>query len=134
MALGGERACPARSAAHAPGEARVCARAGRSCEGGCVMATVEQVVHVEQGSSEDIDAVMSVMNSAFGRRYGEAWTRSQLAGILPMGGVSLVLAREGSADTIGFCLFRTVADESELLLLAVSSSCRRRGIGRRLLD
>ena len=98
------------------------------------MATIEHDVRIECGSSEDLDAVMAVMNSAFGRRYGEAWTRSQLAGILPMGGVSLVLAREGGADTIGFCLFRTVADESELLLLAVSPDCHRRGVGRRLLD
>ena len=62
------------------------------------MATVEQDVHIEQGSSEDIDAVMSVMDSAFGRRFGEAWTRSQLAGILPMAGVSLMLAREPGDD------------------------------------
>ena len=61
---------------------------------------------------------MLVMDSAFGRRFGEAWTRSQLAGILPMGGVSLMLAREADdGGAIGFSLFRTVADESELLLL-----------------
>jgi [ribosomal protein S18]-alanine N-acetyltransferase len=99
------------------------------------MATVEEVVRIERGSSGDIDAVMTVMDAAFGRSFGEAWTRSQLAGILPMGGVSLVLAREpGSGDAIGFSLFRTVADESELLLIAVMPDVRRRGIGRRLLD
>jgi ribosomal-protein-alanine N-acetyltransferase len=98
------------------------------------MATVEQDVHIEQGSSEDIDAVMSVMDSAFGRRFGEAWTRSQLAGILPMAGVSLMLAREPGDDATGFSLFRTVADESELLLLAVEPDHHRRGVGRLLLD
>jgi ribosomal-protein-alanine N-acetyltransferase len=92
-------------------------------------------VHVERGSSKDMDAVMVVMDSAFGGRFGEAWSRSQLAGILPMSGVSLVLAREpGSGDTVGFSLFRTVADESELLLLAVLPTHYRRGVGRRLLD
>jgi ribosomal-protein-alanine N-acetyltransferase len=75
------------------------------------------------------------MDSAFGSRFGEAWTRSQLAGILPMGGVSLTLAIDPrSAETVGFSLFRTVADESELLLLAVRSSDHRRGVGRRLLE
>lgn len=97
------------------------------------MATIEHDVRITRGSSENLDSVMTVMNSAFGRRFGEAWTRSQLAGILPMGGVSLILAREDDA-TIGFCLSRTVADESELLLLAVAPTHHRRGVGRRLLD
>ena len=99
------------------------------------MATVEQDVRIERGSSDDLDAVMTVMDSAFGRRFGEAWTRSQLAGILPMGGVSLMLANDPrSSETVGFSLFRTVADESELLLLAVLPSQQRRGVGGLLLD
>ena len=79
------------------------------------MATVEQEMRIDTGSSADIDLVMVIMDSAFGRSFGEAWTRSQLAGILPMGGVSLVLAKtSGTDDPIGFSLSRTVADESEL--------------------
>jgi ribosomal-protein-alanine N-acetyltransferase len=35
---------------------------------------------------------------------------------------------------VGFSLARTVADESELLLLAVLPDCHRRGVGRRLLE
>ena len=98
------------------------------------MATIEQDIRIERGSFNDIDSVMAVMDSAFGRRFGEAWTRSQLAGILPMAGVSLMLAREDGGDSvIGFSLFRAVADESELLLLGVLSSHQRRGIGRQLL-
>jgi ribosomal-protein-alanine N-acetyltransferase len=77
---------------------------------------------------------MRIMNAAFGNRYGEAWTRSQCAGILPMAGVSLTIARDGeSGAAIAFSLVRTVADESELLLLAVEPSRHREGIGRRLL-
>ena len=98
------------------------------------MATIERDVRIEDGSSEDIDDVMRVMDEAFGNRFGEAWTRSQLAGILPMGGVSLIVARGGQNDAIGFSLFRTVADESELLLLAVLPGQHRRGVGRRLLN
>jgi ribosomal-protein-alanine N-acetyltransferase len=99
------------------------------------MATVEQDVRMENGSHEDIDGVMAVMSAAFGRRYGEAWTRSQLAGILPMTGVTLRIARDpGAGEAIGFSLFRTVVDESELLLLAVRPSHHRRGVGRLLLD
>jgi len=99
------------------------------------MATVEQQVHIAPGSSQDIDAVMRIMDTAFGDRFGEAWTRSQLGGILPMAGVSLILAREPTSDdAIGFCLFRTVGDESELLLIAVTPAQHRRGVGRMLLD
>ena len=99
------------------------------------MATVEQDIQIERGSFADIDSVMTVMDSAFGRRFGEAWTRSQLAGILPMGGVSLMLAREtGTEEVIGFSLVRSVEDESELLLIGVLTTHQRRRIGRQLLS
>lgn len=97
------------------------------------MATVEQDVRLERGTSKDIDSVMEIMESAFGDRFGEAWTRSQLAGILPMNGVRLTLAREAAGGAVGFCLSRTVADECELLLLAVDPNHHRRGVGRLLL-
>ncbi len=99
------------------------------------MATIESHVKIETGSSEDMDAVMTVMDQAFGDRFGEAWTRSQLAGILPMSGVALILARSSDGkEMIGFSLTRTVADESELLLIAVLPDRQRHGVGGRLLD
>ena len=91
-------------------------------------------VQLTQGGSADLDAVTEVMNAAFDERFGEAWTRSQCAGILPMPGVELVLARGSDGELAGFSLFRTVADEAELLLLAVEPSYRRRGTGQMLLD
>ena len=92
-------------------------------------------IHIETGTSDDLAAVMQVMDCAFGTRFGEAWTRSQLAGILPMAGVALIIASDSkSARTIGFSLSRTVADESELLLIAVRPEHHRQGIGRRLLE
>jgi ribosomal-protein-alanine N-acetyltransferase len=101
------------------------------------MATpaLQHDLRIEPGTPDDIDSVMSVMDAAFGTRFGEAWTRSQLSGILPMGGVFLILACDkGSGSVVGFSLFRTVADESELLLIAVPPERHRCGIGRRLLD
>lgn len=90
--------------------------------------------HLQAGTSTDLQEVMEVMEAAFGDTYGEGWTRSQIAGILPMAGVSLVLARGvGDQRCAGFSLSRAVADEAELLLIAVLPGQRRRGIARMLL-
>lgn len=86
------------------------------------------------GSSADLDDVMTIMTEAFHPQYGEGWTRSQCAGILPMSGVSLTLARDVDAGhPLGFSLCRAIADEAELLLLAVTPAFQRQGIARRLL-
>jgi len=101
------------------------------------MATREPApvaMRIEPGNSADLDAVMTVMDSAFDPGFGEAWTRSQCAGILPMTGVLLTLAWDEGREPLGFSLIRTVAGESELLLLAVAPASQRRGVGRRLLD
>jgi ribosomal-protein-alanine N-acetyltransferase len=101
------------------------------------MATpaLDRAVRIRPGTSRDLDDVMEVMDGAFGDTFGEAWTRSQCAGILPMAGVSLVVAREVDSGTVvGFSLSRAVADEAELLLLAVVPRHHRQGIGRLLLD
>lgn len=92
-------------------------------------------VELARGTPDDIDDVMSVMERAFGTTFGEAWTRSQLSGILPMLGVYLMLACDhDSGHALGFSLFRTVADESELLLIAVMPDHHRRGVGHLLLE
>jgi ribosomal-protein-alanine N-acetyltransferase len=101
------------------------------------MATpaLESAVRLRRGSSRDLDEVMHVMDAAFGEKFGEAWTRSQCGGILPMAGVSLTVARDLESGTaVGFSLSRTVVDESELLLIAVLPDRHREGIGRMLLD
>jgi [ribosomal protein S18]-alanine N-acetyltransferase len=90
-------------------------------------------VRIVQGSADDLDSVMEVMSAAFPARYGEAWTRSQCAGILPMTGVRLFLAQDAKGS-VGFSLYRTIAGDAELLLLAVDPKAQRKGIGRKLLD
>ena len=46
-----------------------------------------------------------------------------------------MLATERASErALGFSLTRTVADESELLLIAVLPEIQRQGVGRRLLD
>jgi ribosomal-protein-alanine N-acetyltransferase len=100
------------------------------------MSTVPDTIGMQlvPGASDDLDAVMSVMSSAFDPGFGEAWTRSQCGGILPLSGVLLMLARDKGGEVCGFSLLRTVADEAELLLLAVSPGSQRRGVGASLLE
>ncbi|SFS12289.1 GNAT family N-acetyltransferase [Sphingomonas jatrophae] len=84
------------------------------------------------GDGRDLDEVMAVMDNAFDPAFGEAWTRAQAQGVIGLTGVWLTLARHGIAPA-GFALSRVVADEAELLLLAVPGSARRRGTGAALL-
>ena len=87
---------------------------------------------LEPGSPSDLDSVMAVMEASFDPAYGEAWTAPQCAGLLPMPGVWLTLARR-DGEVVGFALSRLVAREAELLLLAVSRDEQGRGVGRTLL-
>lgn len=92
------------------------------------------MILLKEARSEDLDSVMEIMGAAFDPKYGEAWTRSQCAGILPMAGVRMMVAREKETSRpCGFSLYRTIAGDSELLLLAVPPGAQRHGIGRLLL-
>lgn len=84
------------------------------------------------GGPQDLVQVNAIMQEAFDPRYGEAWTSSQCMGMLSLPGVWLTIASAGERD-VGFSLSRKVADEAELLLLAVRPAARGRGIGGALL-
>lgn len=84
------------------------------------------------GNARDIAAVEAIMLAGFDPRYGEAWTRNQCLGVMAMPGVRVTLAYVDD-EPAGFAMVRSVADEAELLLLAVDPRQRRRGIGTALL-
>jgi ribosomal-protein-alanine N-acetyltransferase len=94
---------------------------------------VTGTVAIIEGGAEHLAAVMRVMDDSFDPAFGEAWTAPQCAGLLPMSGVWLSLAREDET-VIGFALGRIVRDEAELLLLAVHRSSQGKGVGQLLLD
>ena len=92
------------------------------------------MITLREARHEDLDAVMEIMSAAFDPKYGEAWTRSQCAGILPMAGVRMMLAQDDqNTRPYGFSLYRSIVGDSELLLLAVSPQAQKQGIGRLLL-
>lgn len=90
-------------------------------------------VILSQGGLADLPAVMAVMDDSFDPSFGEAWTKPQCAGLLPMPGVWLTLASIGD-DVAGFALSRSMAGEAELLLLAVRQSDQGQGVGKCLLE
>jgi len=89
-------------------------------------------VTLRTGDARDLAIVDALMMQAFDPRYGEAWTRSQCLGVLALTGVNLTLAFVDEFPA-GFTMTRTVADEAELLLIAVAPDYRRRGVGTALI-
>jgi len=98
-----------------------------------VSVTADLAIRIEPGGIAELSDVMIAMGDAFDPEYGEAWTEAQCAGILGMPGSWLLIARH-SEDPAGFALVRKIADEAELLLIAVRERYRRRGVARALLD
>jgi ribosomal-protein-alanine N-acetyltransferase len=94
------------------------------------MAT--RTIMLRSGDARDIALVDTLMAAAFDPRFGEAWTRNQALGVMAMPGVRLTLALLDD-EPAGFALVRSVADEAELLLLAVDPTYRRRGVATALL-
>lgn len=89
-------------------------------------------IDLRDGDVRDLDRIDRMMADAFDARWGEAWTRNQVIGILAVPGVWLTIA-EQAGQSVGFALTRGVLDEAELLLLAVVRDARRKGIGAALL-
>src|SRR3954469_4947414 len=89
-------------------------------------------IDLREGDVRDLDRIDRLMADAFDPRWGEAWTRNQVIGILAVPGVWLTLA-ERNGRPLGFALVRGVLDEAELLLLAVIPDARRQGVGATLL-
>lgn len=69
---------------------------------------------------------------AFDPHFREAWSESQMTGLLAGGSAWLDLGRH-DGQLIASALCRQVVDEVELLLCAVDSACRRQGVGRALV-
>ncbi len=85
---------------------------------------------------DDAAAIARVMADAFDPRFGEAWNPGQCLALFGLQYYAMSGAWTGSGVgrvLAGFAFARDVADESELLLLAVSPAARRGGIGRALV-
>jgi [ribosomal protein S18]-alanine N-acetyltransferase len=81
----------------------------------------------------DLDRASRLHHEAFEPMGESGWTRQDIAGLLASPGVAGFLLTEAMID-IGMAICRVVADEAELLTVAVDPGHRRRGGARLLLD
>lgn len=65
--------------------------------------------------------------------FDDPWSAESFARMLGMPGTYGYLAAEGD-EVVGFILMRALADEAEILTIAVDPNHRRKSIGRILLD
>jgi len=79
---------------------------------------------IREATPYDAEALAAVHASAFDR----PWPASEIDALM-LDGFGLV-----SEQAPAFLLARVAGDEAEILTVAVSPACRRRGWGRRLVD
>lgn len=84
------------------------------------------------GGAGDSAEAAALASAAFDPYFREAWTESQISGLVADPSSWLELGRQGDR-LVAFALCRQAADEVELLLCAVDAGVRRRGLGRALV-
>lgn len=92
---------------------------------------MESKIVLRQATPEDFEAVLSVQHLSPG---AARWTAADYESVFDAEGTVFLLAVDPLRERLaGFLLAGTVADEMEVLNLAVAPDYRRRGIGRNLL-
>jgi ribosomal-protein-alanine N-acetyltransferase len=90
----------------------------------------ESAFEVREFRAEDAAAASEILQEA---REAAGWSKQALLEFMPLpGAVALMSERAGRPS--GFVLGRLVADEAEVLNLAVREECRREGEGRALVE
>src|SRR5205085_6194711 len=118
MAVRGQRLAIAGAAAPTSRQAGLRPRTGCQGQGRMIDSSPLPAlanVHFEVADHHQLDEVVTIMEASFDDRFGEGWTRSQCAGILPMRGVSMLIARNDAGQAVGFSLQRIVIGDGELL-------------------
>ncbi len=79
-------------------------------------------------------AVLSqIMQNSFSKDFGECWSVADMPAALSLPHCHARLGHSQTGLAIGFSLFRQVADEAELLLIAVLPAHQNSGFGAQLL-
>lgn len=93
----------------------------------------ESDLSIRPAREADLPELVALERAAFEH---DPWTEAMLRGELGADGAfQLVAPAEGSNGRLaGYATFRLVADEAELLRIAVHPRARRRGLARKLLE
>lgn len=94
-------------------------------------------IFICQAGPERLDAVMNIMARAFPGEFGESWNEGQCRSMLSLMNTHLMLSgiREGEhISWCGFCIYRMVAGELELLMIAVDPEHQHAGIGQMMIE
>lgn len=86
---------------------------------------------IRPASPADLEAILAVQRESPGAAL---WSADGYTDLLAAEGTILLVAAEAEERPRGFLLARVVADEMEILNLAVAPSERRHGFGRRLVE
>ncbi|WP_291409785.1 ribosomal protein S18-alanine N-acetyltransferase [Devosia sp.] len=87
-------------------------------------------LHVEPAETQDAQRLAQLHQQGFFR----GWPVADFIGFLADGATPAYVACDAKRRIAGFALIRLVADESELLTIAVDPKWRGKGVGRALLD
>ena len=91
---------------------------------------MEGKVTLREAVSDDIEWLLAIQKASPG---AAPWSPADYESLLSAAGTVCLMAEDEEEDSVGFVLARTMADEMEILNLAVRPMQRRRGLGRRLV-
>jgi len=89
----------------------------------------EVKILIEKMREEDLEEVVTIERESF----GDPWTYNMFRAELSNPFSYQWVARDATGRVAGYVCFWVIQDEAHLLNLAVDPSCRRRGIGSRLI-
>ncbi len=87
-------------------------------------------IAIRTATDDDLPALLDLEKECFPDPWGSPMLAAELR--QPLSFVLVAVATEG--PTVGYAAFRTMADEGELLRLAVHPDLRRRGVGLLLIE
>lgn len=90
---------------------------------------MERQVTLRGARLDDCEVLLALQRASPG---AAEWMEADYESLLAAEG-TICLVAEDEDEPAGFVLARVVADEMEILNLAVAPACRRRGLGRRLV-
>ncbi|MBL4613239.1 MAG: ribosomal protein S18-alanine N-acetyltransferase [Emcibacter sp.] len=90
-------------------------------------------VSVQMFGGEAAEILSEMQARSFQDTPEQLWSGKEFAALFQHSGTKAMILSV-AAETAGFLMWRQVADEAEILTIAVLPACRGRGLGQRLLE